>query len=440
VGPSWRTRDVWAIAGSAFFADLGYQAVMAAFPLYLVLRLHAPVVVYGLAAGLAYGGGALLGYLGGRLGERFGLRRVTLAGNLGIPLLSLCALPGSVPAAVVLLCAGWWCRSIRSPTRRAMLTAAVPRPAERAAAFGFLHALDVGGATLAGLGALGAVAAGVPYRWLFLATVVPLLASSACLALAHPPEPARRRSVGAAPGAAAAAGGPTAPAPAPGAEPVPVTGPSGATAPGGAGAKRPAPGAGALPALGLLLAATAVFGISSYSLGFPVLDVARARGAVAADGVGAFVVVQAASSATGYLLGPRLAGDPRRRVGQLAAAGYGLAGLASAGLAVGGAGVAGLPLLLASVAVLGVALGVVETLEPALVSDLARQRSDSRAFGALSGARGSGVLVGNLAVGGLFAVGAEWGFTYAAATAVGAGCLLLAARALGRRRGEPAVA
>jgi len=413
MAPRWRTADVWAISGSAFFADLGYQAVMATFPLYLVLRLHASVGLYGVAAALAYGGGALLGYVGGRLGERFGAKRVTLAGNLLIPLLSLAALPGDAAGAIALICLGWWFRSIRSPTRRSMLAAAVPDPADRAAAFGFLHALDVGGATLAGLGALAAVAAGVPYRWLFLATIVPLLLSSLCVALAHPPETALQKGPG-------------------GSKPSETDSVSAAPS-GRDGAGSPA----VLPALGLLLGATTLFGISAYSLGFPVLDVAQARGAGAVAGVGAFVVIQAASSATGYLLGPRLGRRPSRRLRELALGGYGVAAVASAGLAVGGARLIDVPSLLVAVALLGVALGVVETLEPALVTDLARQRSANRAYGALSAARGGGVLIGNLLVGGLFVLGAVWGFTYAALAAAAAALLvLLALRAAAARRDE----
>ncbi|EQD39819.1 hypothetical protein B2A_06643 [mine drainage metagenome] len=44
---AWRTPDVWGIAMSAFFADLGYQAILAVFPLYLVLHLGAPIWLYG---------------------------------------------------------------------------------------------------------------------------------------------------------------------------------------------------------------------------------------------------------------------------------------------------------------------------------------------------------------------------------------------------------
>ena len=55
---AWLTRDVSLISLSAFFADMGYQAVTAVFPLLLVLKMHEPAYVYGLLLGLSYGIGS----------------------------------------------------------------------------------------------------------------------------------------------------------------------------------------------------------------------------------------------------------------------------------------------------------------------------------------------------------------------------------------------
>jgi len=173
----WRTSDVWAISLSACFADLGYQAVLAGFPLFLVITLHQPVWEYGLASALSYGGGALFSLAGGRIGDRIGHRTLALTGNALIPLLSLCALVASPAWAIGLLTGGWWARNLRSPSRRVMLVEAVPDEAHRSSAFGFLHALDVGGGVLAGVYALVALAAHVPFRWIFLGTVIPLALS-----------------------------------------------------------------------------------------------------------------------------------------------------------------------------------------------------------------------------------------------------------------------
>ncbi|MHB8506176.1 MAG: hypothetical protein ACYDEN_10765 [Acidimicrobiales bacterium] len=80
----WRSGDVWAISLSAFFADLGCQAVLAGFPLFLVLVLRQPVWGYGLASALSSGVGALFSYAGDRIGHR----SLVLVGNAVIPLLS----------------------------------------------------------------------------------------------------------------------------------------------------------------------------------------------------------------------------------------------------------------------------------------------------------------------------------------------------------------
>lgn len=69
----WLTRNVLLISFSAFFADLGYQLVVALIPVLLVLVLKAPPYVFGVFMSLSYGLGSLFAYLGGRLGDRLSL-------------------------------------------------------------------------------------------------------------------------------------------------------------------------------------------------------------------------------------------------------------------------------------------------------------------------------------------------------------------------------
>lgn len=101
---------------SACFADLGYQAVLAGFPLFLVLVLHQPVWEFGLASALSCGGGALSLLTGARLGDRVGHRRLAPAGNAAIPLMSLSGLVASPAVAIGLFTGGWWARNLRSPS------------------------------------------------------------------------------------------------------------------------------------------------------------------------------------------------------------------------------------------------------------------------------------------------------------------------------------
>jgi MFS family permease len=380
--------DVWWIAFSAFFADLGYQMVIAGLPLFLVLDLGAPAWVFGLATAIAYGPGAFLGYLGGRVADRAGRRRTAIWGNAFIPLLSFTGTAASVPAALALFATGWWARNFRTPARRAMLVEVV-QPADRGRAFGLLHALDVGGGLLAALAVVVLVGARVSFGTLFLVTLAPLLASTLCLV--------RTREAGrAAPRSQA---------------PQPTT----ASAP-----PRPE---GLRLYRGVIVSA-ALYGFSSYSLGFPILTVAQGTGrpALGALAYGLFLGVSA-------LVG--LAVGSRRHAGgrTLALLGYLVAAAGSGALAVAFHAHAGVAGLYAAVAVLGVALGVIETLEPTLISRVTPEGRTGGGMGSLTAARSVGLLVGNLAMGLLYALGPAYSYAYAAAVAVLAAAILLAASA-----------
>lgn len=385
--PRWRTRNVWAISLSAFFSDTGYQGVLAGFPLFLVLVLRQPVWEFGLASAIAYGGGTFFAWLGAVLGDRFGHRRVAILGNAMIPLLSLSALWASPAAAIGLLCAGWWARNLRTPSRRVMLVEAVPDEGDRNPVFGFLHALDIGGGVLAGVYVLIAVIEQVPFRWIFLGSVLPLAAATYSLTRCTT-------------GRRAAAGTP-----------------AGQEIPGEA---RPLPGA--VP----LLAAAALYGFTYYSVGFPILTAAQGSGQLGV-GIGAFLLFNAVSAATGYLLGPRLGARIADRFRDLGVFGY-LSSVIGAALLAAGYG-AHLPaaVLMLGVAALGFALGIVETVEPSLMSVLRPGRQAGRGFGALTAARSVGLFLGNLIMGLLYGLGADWAYGYAALVGMAAVIIVLAA-------------
>lgn len=390
---AWLTADVWFIALSAFCADLGYQGVLAVFPLFLVLQLHAPVALFGLATALAYGPGALSGYIGGRVGDRVGRKRTALWGNALIPLLALTGLAGGAAEAIALLAAGWWARNFRSPPRRAMLTEVVA-PADQGKAFGFLHALDIGGGTLAALYAFVLVDLAVPYRTVLLITLLPLVASTAVLAFTRA---GRGR-----PAAGAGEAERAAPRPAP---------------------ARPTAG-GKLAVYRGVLVATALYGFSSYSAGFPILTVARGTGP--AYGVLAYVIFLGVSALTGLWAG-RLAGDPVRRLSLL---GYLAGGMGSAGFALSYALHLGLAGFYPAMAVLGFALGVVETMEPTLIARLAPAARTSGGMGSLTASRSIGLFVANIALGLLYHLSPVLSYGYATVMAAAAAVLLLG---VGRR-------
>lgn len=400
----WRTRDVWAISLSAFFSDTGYQSVWAGFPLFLVLGLRQPVWEFGLATALAYGGGTLFSWLGAVLGDRFGHRRVAIGGNALIPLMSLSALWASPALAIGFLCAGWWARNLRTPSRRVMLVEAAPDEADRNSVFGFLHALDIGGGALAGVYVLIAVVEHVAFSWIFLASALPLAAATFSLALSttgrevptdvEPSRPGSRDPE-----------------------------------------RRPLPGA--VP----LLAASALFGFTYYSVGFPILTTAQGSGE-RAFGIGAFLLFNAVSAATGYLVGPRLGTGIAERFRALGAFGYLFAVVGAVLLAVGTAAHLTVAVLLVGVAALGFSLGIVTTVEPALMSVLRPGRQAGRGFGALGAARSVGLFLGNLIMGLLYSRGADWAYGYAAVMGMAATIVVLGAapaahRADGRLRSQP---
>ena len=384
----WRTPDVWGIVFSAFFADLGYQAILAVFPLYLVLDLGAPIWLFGLSQALAYGPGAFFGYLGGRLGDRYGRWVVSVAGNAFIPLMALAGLSSAPPVAVALLVTGWWARNLRSPPRRALLVDSVD-PGHQGPAFGFLHALDVGGGMLAAVYAFLLVLTGVSYSTILLVTVAPLVVSTLVLLRVR--------------------GGRKAPSFLPSNRP--------SAAPSGAESR---------PHRALfrgVLAATVLYGFASFSIGFPVLTTVQGT-REAADGVLVFVVALGVSSLVGLLAGS----VRRRRLAALALGGYLVAAAGSALLALAiGVGL-GLAAFLGGAAVLGAALGTIETFEPTLVAAISPTGTASRNFGALSAFRSLGLFASNVVFGLLTVASAWYPYAYAAVGAAAAAVLLLALR------------
>ena len=170
----WVSRNALLIALSAFFADLGYQAVIAGFPILIVVVLKAPVILFGAAMALSYGVGSLIGYAGGRLSDRYSRKKVAVLGNVLIPLLSLSGIAASGVEAVALFAGGWWARNFRSPARRAMMSD-LTKASERSRAFGLLNALDISGGILATFYLIAFLLLGIGLRYIFLLTVIPLL-------------------------------------------------------------------------------------------------------------------------------------------------------------------------------------------------------------------------------------------------------------------------
>lgn len=377
---AWLTLDVWKIAGSAFFADLGYQAVLAGFPLFLVLTLHAPVWVYGLAMALAYGPGALMAWWGGRLGDHGSHRQIAITGNSVIPLLSLTGLVVNPIEAIALFAMGWWGRNFRTPSRRVLLTRRVMNDSDRRRAFGFLHALDVGGGILAGLFVVLLLALHWPLERIFLVTLIPLALSTLCLWLLQSevrPSPSETNTENSR----------------------------------GRSSRQRVRG---------VLWAAGLYGFSSYNLGFPILTVAD-NSRSASLGVVSYVVFLGVSALTGWVCGRWAKGTAM----ELSGLGYGGAALGSAGLGVTTLVHGGLWGLLLSVALLGFALGVIETLEPTLIARWTDASTTGGGMGALTGMRSLGLFGANLIMGLLYHLTPSIAYGYATLVAILAASVLL---------------
>ncbi|MGH8319967.1 MAG: MFS transporter [Steroidobacteraceae bacterium] len=368
-------RDAYLLCFSAFFADLGYQGVAALFPLDIVFRLHAPVFAYGIVTAIAFGGGSLFSYVGGLAGDRFDRKYVAIAGNTFIPLMAFSGIAHGLWLAAALFILGWWARYFRSPARRALLVN-VTRPQDRGMAFGFLHALDIGGGMLSALAALLFLSLRIRIDIIILFAILPLVISTALLFFVQ-----RTQLY-------------------PAATPRAVT----ARDPGGRALL-----------IALLVSAT-LYGFSFYNLGFPILTATGGHSTTAGyeAGVLAFLIYLGVSAVSGYVLGASRLSAVRSvwLIGYLPSAiGSGLIGLSELFHLQAAA-------FYLSVAVLGFGMGGVETFEPTLVSSVVGQTRLARGMGFLTVSRSIGQFLSNLIMGFLFSVSRSVPYFYACASAL----------------------
>jgi hypothetical protein len=293
--------------------------------------------------------------------------------------------------AVVLLALGWWARNFRSPSRRAMYREVVA-DSDRPRAFGFLHSLDVGGALLAGMTLLILVSQQMSFRLIFTLAIIPLGVSTVMLARAQ----AGRRS---------------------GHPPVETSHPTTA-------------GSSSASVYRGVLIAAALYGFSTYSIGFPILTVAQGIRSTPA-GIGAFVFFQGVSALTGFLVGRHA----RATLPELAGGGYFAAALGSAGLGLAYGFHLSVLGFVVPMALLGFALGVIETLEPTLVARFVPTASAGRGLGGLTGARSLGLFAAIVFMGLLYHWTPVYAYSYATAMALVAMGVVLAVH--GRHRQIP---
>ncbi|MDG6971537.1 MAG: MFS transporter, partial [Nitrososphaerota archaeon] len=373
---------------SACFADMGYQAVTAVFPLLIVIELGEPAYVYGILLALSFGVGSLFSLVGGQMGDRHGKKAVSLAGNLLIPLMSVSVLFSNVFLVGALFVFGWWARYFRTPARRAWLVE-VSAPTHRSKVFGFLHALDVGGGMIAVVYSIVLVILGAPLEDIVLVTTIPMLVSSLALIFASTkPHPAFRATIKPA---------------------------------------KPSEGEERQEkenrfVFRWLLVSATLFGFSYYALGFPIVTVTQSQGS-AVFGILTFGIYLGVSAGAGYLLGSVRSKRPFRTLWTL---GYLLAALSSLVIGASYALHYGLGVYYLGAAGLGFATGSVETFEPVLTSTLTKAGNLSSGLGRLSSSRALGLFTSNIAMGAIFTFSQFGAYAYAAALAGCAAVILLA--------------
>lgn len=378
----WLNRNIVLISLSAFLSDLGYQSVLASLPVFMVLILHAPVYVFGITVAISYGFGSILGYIGGRLSDRYGRKRVSIIGNALIPLLSLTGLSSGYYEASALFSSGWLARNFRTPARRALLSEETT-PSSRGKVFGFLNALDVGGGALSITLLILLTYLKVELRYIILATIIPISIATFLLLFVKDRSGGRKG--------------------------VRVNGST--LKPVGKG------GRGAY--IGVVIA-TSLFGFSLYSLGFPILTIAESTRS-SALGFGSYLIFLVASAIFGFYISSRRF----RVVKTLGILGYIMSAAGTTLLALSYLYGLGITAMYISVLLIGMAVGTIDTLEPTLITQLFPKAQLGKGMGSLTAARGAGLFVGNIIMGVLYYYGPVYSYSYAAVVALAGGVILL---------------
>ncbi|EQD44712.1 major facilitator superfamily MFS_1 [mine drainage metagenome] len=342
--------------------------------------MHAPVYVYGIVMGVSYGGGSLLGYVGGRLSDRYGRKRIAILGNALIPILSLSGIATSFYESAVLFSGGWLSRNFRSPARRALISDEA-KDSNRGKIFGFLNALDVGGGVASIIVLLTLLYLKVPLPVIILATAIPIIFATILLVFVKEKKMgAHKKDV--------------------------------VLKSRQARIDRKA-------YLGVIIA-TGMFGFSYYSLGFPILTIAQSQSSDAL-GFASYMVFLLASALFGYFIGSR----KLKLIPSLGGLGYVLSATGTLLLGFSYVYALGVIPMYFAVVIIGMAIGTIDTLEPSLIAQVKPRRERGSGMGALTASRSMGLFFGNIVMGVLYYFGPFYSYVYAAIAAAAAGIILL---------------
>ncbi len=153
----WLNRNVIGLAINRFLSDFGHEAATSILPLFLT-SIGAPAFALGVIEGVADALSSFAKLFGGWLGDRVEHRRPWAAAGYLLTGLTtgLYGLFPWWPWTLVVRAVGWAGRGLRSPLHDALLTDSIPASA-RGRAFGFDEAADTAGAVAGPLAALAIV-------------------------------------------------------------------------------------------------------------------------------------------------------------------------------------------------------------------------------------------------------------------------------------------
>lgn len=370
----WLNRSVLAIAVASFCSDVSHETATTILPAFLATQIIASPFALGLIEGVSDGFAAYFKLLGGWWTDRMGQRKPIAVAGYFTTTIATASFGLAIHWWMILASRSlaWMARGARGPARNALLADSVERE-NYGRAFGFERAADQFGAVVGPLLALGLMSAGVSMRQIFGLTAVPgLLAVGAVLFFVRetprPPRPQARLY----------------------------------------GDFR------ALPAgYGWFLLVVGVFGLGQFA---PTLLLLRAtqlltpahgaRGATTAMAL--FVLFNVFHTLTAYI-----AGQLSQKVGSLRLLGGGYFTFAVTAIGFVFASAA-LNVLAPLFMVAGIAVGLVEAMEPTAAAEILPADLRGTGFGALGASNGIGDLLSSTLVGGLWTWwGPAAGFAFA---------------------------
>jgi MFS family permease len=188
---TWLNRNVFGMGLTSLLSDVGHEMITTLLPGFMTV-LQVPAAALGAVEGVADAVSSFVKLGSGWLSDRFGHRKPMAVGSYLLTGLSngLFALAHGWPLILAGRTLGWFGRGFRTPLRNAILAGSVPKEAH-GRAFGFERAGDTLGAIVGPLLAVGLLAyfqprateAALPFRWVFLLSLVPGLAAPLVFAI-----------------------------------------------------------------------------------------------------------------------------------------------------------------------------------------------------------------------------------------------------------------